>query len=1504
MEELIVSTNLDSAEVKLKENQAFGAQSVEKLKGQLIEIASVAYGSGATEGKSGGEGHIGLVGGRVVKFNTHRSEYKGNFAAAQNYDKMLASSRKLRGRLLELAAAVLQGKMLGWAEAVSEQDDSTVERMHKTVIEMSEDEKAKTGVLNRTRAAELVTFICREIKAFTGKDIEDEVWGAAKKFAKNTRNVENTRDLFAEELKAENDLVSVKCQKRKVGNDELTLVDEVIQAANKAGKDGPEVNGIEKVPPLRKFERIINGKTVYGFEDFVNAGYQVSRAKTVRQEDYFDALRYDRLFRVHNAVSAMIKVMTDRFGDCGLEKLFGYTESADPQNGVKPAESEFERRMTARLRKNVLIKGGGFEDFHGMSEKDYRHILKKLRDHFENVANRSDGVIAGDTPEKAAIRATARELCGRIANFLDQQIGESGMILTNSYMFYNNNLNGEAGAVASVNNENQAEKWKLSLQLRVNPQVGDGERAFWETDLRAEGLKGGAAIDVVPSVSSVLVNATYDLSYVSEQGVAEAGSLDLIDTGDFSDEVVKSVTEAVEEITNGCVKELMSKPPSAANTAAVREKFVRLMIMLRTPDDDGKTYIDNGNRQRKGLALKQDYLRQIFDTQVAGKLGFPAAPEQPEGDARAPQVQPDSLTIRKYAAGELGTPPGQGRFSLCGNADEFRCAVWDKLKEECQGLDFRSAFAKAVKLYSEHSYSLNLAAPAKKVVYLETLGKLETILRSFDPRGSKKDLYVRLQNCVMSELNGTALGQELDRALSVVVDLYRGADVLQAQEPVEVKTDYGLAELGQNREQWRDCFVIDRDNFMTSTVKTEALLDKIRAQCAGKDFRHAIAYVLNFISEAVPEVGNAKIDEKPAYLYLLRELRQVLETTPPDVTNAQTLRMKLRDIWTKAEVGDSVRNALYNGIGFVVGVYRDNVVLPAEGGPAANGAREAQAPRNEVPQDDSPAALKARGEKLVGDLLGVYGDYQSGTDELRYALVRQLKTSLAEIFGAASLDAHKNTIERVAERLAQKDLTRPFPDIPGGKDERRDDRIRELKAEITGFKASFNALNELLESFVKDAPEALKANLNATVEAIVKRQDEYACEKLEDCEIRYFGRMGDAGRRFVNVIGTLRDKAAVARAGTDQAHPIGVTYCTGVQEAGRGLEPLRVTTPSFAEISAHNVADLTNSILRTDPTARVCTQLFADGHDCACGIGLGWPTQEEDALSRTDPETLAYLLKEGLVEKYLFTPPFAGRPPHVRYRYTDKAVGRLSTVDGFVVNGKMTNGPTDLLFSSMPAFGRDWTTRDARGNADWLCRRIAMKNSARVAPENRARAQAFIEKLYARVDANRALLATEDAFKSAMMYLLFSGDTDSFNVFGENADHEVDRFLDFVGHNRHTRKPGLFSDSPLTKAKKNYENTVRLAVRAWIVGARDRGCTHFVGGPIGCGAFGNDSKLVSKIFAEEFLDYGGGMKYVFNNYNGTDAKAEEFKASFTKAAKKRGIRLAFPRKVDLCRRRG
>ncbi len=61
----------------------------------LTEIAKMAYGSGTFEGKSGGKGNIGLLNGRVVKFNTHWSERHGSSTT----DEMRKSCDDLREKL-------------------------------------------------------------------------------------------------------------------------------------------------------------------------------------------------------------------------------------------------------------------------------------------------------------------------------------------------------------------------------------------------------------------------------------------------------------------------------------------------------------------------------------------------------------------------------------------------------------------------------------------------------------------------------------------------------------------------------------------------------------------------------------------------------------------------------------------------------------------------------------------------------------------------------------------------------------------------------------------------------------------------------------------------------------------------------------------------------------------------------------------------------------------------------------------------------------------------------------------------------------------------------------------------------------------------------------------------------------------------------------------------------------------------------------------------------------
>ena len=71
----------------------------------LAQIAKLAYGSGRTEKESGGSGNIGILDGRVVKFNTHWGERRGATS-----DAMRESCNALRTRLSEIATSLLAAR--------------------------------------------------------------------------------------------------------------------------------------------------------------------------------------------------------------------------------------------------------------------------------------------------------------------------------------------------------------------------------------------------------------------------------------------------------------------------------------------------------------------------------------------------------------------------------------------------------------------------------------------------------------------------------------------------------------------------------------------------------------------------------------------------------------------------------------------------------------------------------------------------------------------------------------------------------------------------------------------------------------------------------------------------------------------------------------------------------------------------------------------------------------------------------------------------------------------------------------------------------------------------------------------------------------------------------------------------------------------------------------------------------------------------------------------------
>lgn len=146
----------------------------------LTEIAKMAYGSGLFEKESGGNGNIGILNGRVVKFNTHRNERGGDF----NFD-MLASSNDLRMKLSEIAES--------FVSANSNADEKTRTKLSQMLQSVREklgmnatgNEITARNLLERKVVAKVINDISRatgfnawdalrenDMSAFSSKNID------------------------------------------------------------------------------------------------------------------------------------------------------------------------------------------------------------------------------------------------------------------------------------------------------------------------------------------------------------------------------------------------------------------------------------------------------------------------------------------------------------------------------------------------------------------------------------------------------------------------------------------------------------------------------------------------------------------------------------------------------------------------------------------------------------------------------------------------------------------------------------------------------------------------------------------------------------------------------------------------------------------------------------------------------------------------------------------------------------------------------------------------------------------------------------------------------------------------------------------------------------------------------------------------------------------------------------------------------------------------------------
>ena len=127
-----------------------------------------------------------------------------------------------------------------------------------------------------------------------------------------------------------------------------------------------------------------------------------------------------------------------------------------------------------------------------------------------------------------------------------------------------------------------------------------------------------------------------------------------------------------------------------------------------------------------------------------------------------------------------------------------------------------------------------------------------------------------------------------------------------------------------------------------------------------------------------------------------------------------------------------------------------------------------------------------------------------------------------------------------------------------------------------------------------------------------------------------------------------------------------------------------------------------------------------------------------------------------------------------------------------------------------------------------------------------------------------------DEFKRAMILCMCSDECSvHYNNQGEDAAMEKLICCAIEGDNNEVFK----------RAEENYKKMLHKTIRSWIVTARESGAKYFVGGPIGCGAFYNDVKLVAQVFAEEFRDYGGDMHFIYP-FSGLDAKYVAFEKAF------------------------
>ncbi|MCQ2821426.1 MAG: hypothetical protein MJ252_29550 [archaeon] len=289
---------------------------------------------------------------------------------------------------------------------------------------------------------------------------------------------------------------------------------------------------------------------------------------------------------------------------------------------------------------------------------------------------------------------------------------------------------------------------------------------------------------------------------------------------------------------------------------------------------------------------------------------------------------------------------------------------------------------------------------------------------------------------------------------------------------------------------------------------------------------------------------------------------------------------------------------------------------------------------------------------------------------------------------------------------------------------------------------------------------------------------------------------------------------------------------------------------------------------------QLAMQIYADQTYCGCGLIIGWTTQEESTLRDTNAELMAHLIGNGYIEVTKKGKWY----PYV-FESDDPNFKPLSTSDGYLINGKISfvnlvNIPkpaeVKYLFASMPSLTTEPSSHDVNGAIAWISK--YRKANGTLKDTDIKNAKALIERLYELIKTNQLSFPNKKLSNNTMKLLLFS-------------DYEMPE--DEEGIDKTIQSIYETAGKTLSEeVEKNYRKTIRRAIKGWIVMTRATGVKYFIGGPIGCGVFGNDPTVVGKIIAEEFIKYGKGMTFVYAAFTGTkDPNMILFQKEFENAFK-------------------